>query len=416
MLNLFQHRVVSRAYETLKQVQGDIPVIYTQTLFKGRTFAGQTASAFATVTGIAIAFDINRHLFMFKHIPNENLTVTGNVAESAEHCALSNSSQRSLPFKSMLPIVSVIIPTYNRNGFLRAAIESVLKQTFQAFEIIVVDDASSEDVQGIVKGFHDSRIKCIRHEINKGEAGARNTGIMHAEAKYIAFLDDDDTWLPEKLKSQLDVLENSAQKVGGIYSGYIVKDCADPRKSYAKTPSKRGDIYKDLLVQNSIGPPSSVVVRRKCIETAGLFDENIYYGVDHDFYLRVAKDFHFEYIAEPLVNYSIHENRLSTNPEIVARGLEAMSLKYQGELGELYSKRRKYLGLGFLSVGVGFCYQGDKTKGIKAIMQSIRLYPFEPRAYFNLGLSLLGRKNFTKIKKFKYMLLAPFKSGKTIRY
>jgi len=315
-----------------------------------------------------------------------------------------------------MPIVSVIIPTHNRNRFLRSAIESVLNQTFQAFEIIVVDDASSEDVQGIVEGFHDIRIKCIHHEINKGEAGARNTGIMHAEAKYIAFLDDDDTWLPEKLKSQLDVLENSTLKVGGIYSGYIAKDCADPRKSFTKIPIKRGDIYKDLLVQNSIGTPSTVVVRRTCIETAGLFDENIFYGVDHDFYLRIAKNFHFECIAEPLVNYSIHENRLSSNPEIVAKGLEAMSLKYQGELGELYRKRRKYLGLGYLSVGVGFCYKGDKTKGIEAIMKSIRLYPFEPRAYFNLGLSLLGTRNFTKIKKFKDILVSPFKSKKTIRY
>jgi glycosyltransferase involved in cell wall biosynthesis len=315
-----------------------------------------------------------------------------------------------------MPIVSVIIPTYNRNGFLRSAIESVLNQTFQAFEVIVVDDASSEDVQGIVQGFHDRRIKCIRHETNKGEAGARNTGLIHAQAEYIAFLDDDDVWFPEKLKSQLDVLEKSTLKVGGIYSGYIVKDCADPRKSYTKIPAKRGDIYKDLLIQNSIGPPSTVVVRRKCIETAGPFDENIFYGVDHDFYLRIAKDFHFECIAEPLARYSIHENRLSANPELVAKGLAAMSRKYGGELGELYRKRRKYLGLGFLSVGVGFCYQGDKTKGIEAIMKSIRLYPFEPRAYFNLGLALLGTHNFTKIKKLKDLLVAPFKSGKTIRY
>src|SRR4030065_1887949 len=232
----------------------------------------------------------------------------------------------------MMPIVSVIIPTYNRDVFLRSAIESVLNQTFQAFEIIVVDDASSEDVQGIVQGFHDRRIKCIRHETNKGEAGARNTGIMHAEAKYIAFLDDDDTWLPEKLKSQLDVLEKNTLKVGGIYSGYIVKDCDDPRKSYTKIPAKRGDIYKDLLIKNSIGPPSTVVVRRECIETAGLFDANIFYGVDHDFYLRIAKDFHFEFIAQPLVSYTIHEDRLSNNTDIVAKGLEAFSQKYSAKV------------------------------------------------------------------------------------
>ena len=308
-----------------------------------------------------------------------------------------------------MSIVSVIIPTYNRNGFLRSAIESVLNQTFQAFEIIVVDDASIEDVQGVVEGFHDRRIKYIRHEINKGEAGARNTGIMHSKGEFIAFLDDDDMWFLDKLRRQLNVLENARAQVGGIYSGFVAVDC-DKQTSHTCLPTKKGDIYRDLLVKNTIGTPSTVLVKKACIETAGLFDEDIFYGVDHDFYLRIAKHFHFEYIAEPLVQYNIHENRLSNNPEIVAKGLEAMSRKYQGELGELYGKRRKYLARGFLSVGVGFCYKGEKTKGIEAIAKSIWLYPFEPRAYFNLGLSLLGTRNFTKIKKMKDILIASFKS------
>ncbi len=192
-----------------------------------------------------------------------------------------------------MPTVSVIIPTHNRNGFLRSAIESVLNQTFQAFEIIVVDDASSEDVQGMVKGFHDRRVRCIRHEINKGEAGARNTGLIHAQGEYIAFLDDDDVWFPEKLGLQVRALDNSASKVGGVYSGYIAVDCGSQRIMNTKIPTKRGDIYQDLLLRNVIGTPSTVLIRRACIAVAGVFDENIFYGVDHDFYLRCRKTLSF---------------------------------------------------------------------------------------------------------------------------
>jgi len=310
-----------------------------------------------------------------------------------------------------MPIVSVIIPTHNRNGFLQSAIESVLNQTFQDFEIIVVDDASDEDVQWIVRGFHDRRVKCIRHEKNKGEAGARNTGLIHSNGEYIAFLDDDDVWFPKKLGLQIRALEKCTLKVGGIYSGYIAVDYGSSRILHTKIPTKRGNIYQDLLIRNVIGTPSTVLVRRSCIETAGLFDGNIFYGVDLDFYLRIAKDFHFECIEEPLVQYNIHENRLSNNPEIRAKGLEAMSHKYKEARGKLNRRRRKTSSRSYLSVGVQFCIKGDMTKGINALGKSIRLYPFEPSAYFYLGLSLLGKRNFTKIKKFKDLLISPFRSN-----
>jgi len=290
-----------------------------------------------------------------------------------------------------------------------------LKQTYQDFGIIVVDDASNEDVQGIVQGFSDARIKCIRHEINKGEAGARNTGIMHSKGKFIAFLDDDDMWFPDKLRLQMSVLENSPAHVGGIYSGFIAIDCAK-QTSHTRIPTKKGDIYQDLLVKNTIGTPSTVLIKRACIEYAGFFDENIFYGVDHDYYLRVAKHFHFEYIAAPLVQYHIHDSRLSNNPEIVAKGLAAMTHKYKEEVGKLKHLRQRQIGLAYLSVGVQFCYKGQITQGIRAIIKSIRLNPLEPRSYFNLGISLLGKSNFIKMKKLKDVLLDPFRAGKINRY
>lgn len=108
--------------------------------------------------------------------------------------------------------VSVIIPTHNRSELLYSAITSVLNQTFQDFEIIVVDDCSGDNTPEIVSKLNNKRIKYIRNEINKGEAEARNTGIMNSDSEYIAFLDDDE-WLPEKLTLQVDLLKNSPTRL-----------------------------------------------------------------------------------------------------------------------------------------------------------------------------------------------------------
>jgi len=244
-----------------------------------------------------------------------------------------------------MPKVSVIIPTHNRPAFLRRAIESVLRQTYEDFDIIVVDDASREDVQGIINDFHDSRIRLIRHEVSTGEAGARNTGILNSQGEYIAFLDDDDEWLPEKLALQVTILENNSPKVGGVYTGYMAVNFTEQQVLYRKVPSKRGDIYRDLLKRNVIDTPSTVLIRRACIEKAGLFDGAVFYGIDCDLYLRIAKHFHFEYLEAPLVKYHIHDDRITNNPEIVSKGLEAMSRKYAGERGFLADRKIRGLGI-----------------------------------------------------------------------
>jgi len=116
------------------------------------------------------------------------------------------------------PTVSVIISTYNRAHLIGRAIQSVLNQTYQDFEVIVVDDGSTDNTEEIVKSFNDPRIRYIRHEKNKGAAAARNTGIKAARGKYIAFQDSDDEWLPEKLEKQMKVFENAPPEAGVVYT------------------------------------------------------------------------------------------------------------------------------------------------------------------------------------------------------
>ncbi|WP_035257699.1 glycosyltransferase family 2 protein [Desulfatirhabdium butyrativorans] len=305
-----------------------------------------------------------------------------------------------------MPKVSVIIPTYNRNRFLRRAIESVLQQRYADFELIVVDDASSEPVQDIVRCFDDPRIRLIRHETNKGEAEARNTGILNASGEYIAFLDDDDEWLADKLALQVEKLETCPPKVGGIYTGYIVIDFSSGRELFTRIPFRKGDIYRDLLRRNVIAAPSTVLLRRVCFETAGLFDGSVYYGVDHDLFLRIAKHFHYDYLDVPLVKYHIHNGRMSDNPDIVVKGLNALSRRYARERGFLLN--RTIMSDGYLDAGISYLAMNQRRKAGLMFLKSIRMNPFEWLSYYHLGISLIGDRHLHQLKRAKKRMLKRF--------
>lgn len=297
--------------------------------------------------------------------------------------------------------VDVIIPTFNRAEFLESAIKSVLNQTFQDLKIIVVDDASEDNTEGVVKGFDNEKIEYIRLEAHKGEAGTRNIGIINSNAEYIAFLDDDDEWLPEKLRLQVELLDNSPPKVGGIYTGYIRVNKTNGRILGQRIPEKRGYIYKDMSFGNVIGGPSFVLLRRKCFERVGIFDENIVYGTDYDMWIRISKEFHFDYIGEPLVKYHIHENQLTNDLEIVNRGLDKMLKKYDSSVA---FNKKKY-SREYSSLGYQYRENGNLRKASETLMKAIKLYPFELGYYTSLckilTIFILGKTSFLRLKNSK---------------
>jgi glycosyltransferase involved in cell wall biosynthesis len=286
--------------------------------------------------------------------------------------------------------VSVIIPTHNRAEFLRSAITSVLNQTFQDFEIIIIDDASKDHTQEVIANFNDTRIKVIHNQVSKGAAGARNIGIMNSNGEYTAFLDDDDEWLPEKLKIQTCLLDDSPPEVGGVYTGYFEREKVGERVSICN-PGVTG-LSKDNFITTS-----SVLLRRECFEKCGLFDESMPTNSDYDMWIRISKKFSFKIIENALVKYCIHENGLTLNHKKKAIGLEILFEKH----GDFFEKNRKEYSNMYLSLGVHYCYEGEIQKGRKAFSKSIRMNPFEMRSYFNFILSLLGVEKFKKFKKAK---------------
>src|SRR5262245_46415024 len=209
--------------------------------------------------------------------------------------------------------VSVIIPTHNRAEFLRTAIQSVLDQTFQDLEIIVVDDASTDHTPSVVASFEDPRVSYVRHAANRQVAEARNTGVQRARGELIAFLDDDDRWSPTTLAEQVEILDASAPTVGAVYTAFEQVDTTTKKIVATIRPGKRGHILHELCEKNWIGTASTVCVRRECFDRVGLFDTSLEFGEEYDMWIRIAHAFDFRYIDKVLVRYGVHANRLSTN-------------------------------------------------------------------------------------------------------
>jgi glycosyltransferase involved in cell wall biosynthesis len=303
-----------------------------------------------------------------------------------------------------MPKISVIIPTYNRAELLQSAITSVLKQTFQDFEIIVVDDASKDNTHAIVKSFDDRRLRYVRHEANRGEAGSRNSGVKESNGPYIAFLDDDDEWLPEKLDLQINLLENSAPQIGCVYTGTVSIDKKTGKILGVNTPSKRGNLFLELFINNCI-TMSSIMVRKICFETVGLFDERIPYGIDYDMWARIAKEFEYDYVREVLVKYYVHDDRLNNNLDLVIRGREAIFKKYDTFL----ALNRKAYSYQHRELGILNCLKGDNKKAREAYFRAIKLYPFSAKHYLMLALSFLGVDAMNTLLGIKERIVTPFR-------
>lgn len=212
--------------------------------------------------------------------------------------------------------VSVIIPAYNAEKYIAETIESVLRQSYQDYEIIVVDDGSTDKTRSILESYTD-RVRYFYKE-NGGPASARNLGIKHARGEYIALLDADDIWLPQKLEKQIEVFEKSPD-IGLVHSGSIVFDDKNINPERIRFKDERycsGDVFPYLFICNFIGN-STVVLRKTCFDAVGLFDESPgFFGTeDYDMWLRISYRYAVEFIPTPLIKYREHANQISRNFE-----------------------------------------------------------------------------------------------------
>jgi len=297
------------------------------------------------------------------------------------------------------PTVSVILPTYNRAHLIGRAIQSVLSQTYQDFELIIVDDGSTDNTKEIVKSFNNVRIKYIKHAKNKGGSAARNTGIRAARGEYIAFQDSDDEWLPEKLEKQTAILINASPKVGIVYSD--MWRIAEKRKSYWHSPTITYGILinprtSDYQVMN-IGIQSTLI-KRECFDKVGFFDEELPRFIDLELFIRLLKQYHFLHIKEPMVKYYA-TGGISSNFAALSTARKLLLENYFEDIKD----DRKFLANQYFYIGIGLCSAGELKQGKSYFLKAIKTYPLsislDIKTLLATSASLLGQSSYNKALK-----------------
>ena len=273
--------------------------------------------------------------------------------------------------------VSVVIPAYNHATFLKTTIESVLSQTWQDLEVIVVDDGSPDETPDVAAQF-GSAIRYIRQE-NQGMAATRNNGIRHASGDVISFLDDDDLWLPGYLSTVVPYFD-ADPSLAAIHTGHQL---TGDREGYdypgvgTRTMSAH-DLY-DSLIENGFFPPSGVSVRKSCLGLVGLFDENLQGFVDWELWLRICRDYKFIGIPDVLVKYRLHAGGLSANVKHMTEDrLKAVYKHFgppEGEVSAWPTDKRRAYAFAYRMAAFEYGMQGESDEAWRYMQQAMSIWP-----------------------------------------
>lgn len=210
--------------------------------------------------------------------------------------------------RNTTPIVSVIIPTFNRPELLSEALKSVLSQTFTSFEAIIINDAGI-DVKHVVESFNDPRLIYITNKTNQGLSAARNRGIQVAKGKYIAYLDDDDAFFPEHLAILTTILMNSTYRAAYTDWNYIYKKIQNQQViSYDTKPGYSFPFDRQRLLAQNLMIVNCVMHEKSCLDASGLFNENLDRAEDWDLWIRISRNCPFVHIPLVTAQYGLTEN------------------------------------------------------------------------------------------------------------
>jgi glycosyltransferase involved in cell wall biosynthesis len=224
------------------------------------------------------------------------------------------------------PEVSVIIPTHNRRERVGLTLRSALAQRGVALEVIVVDDGSSDGTARMIEALDDARLRLARNEVSLGESGARNRGIEEARGTWVAFLDDDDLWAPDKLALQLDVLRATGR--AWVYGGEVVID-DDLNVLYGSPPPPPEEVASSLVRHNAVpASASNVVVDSELLGSVGGFDPALRRTPDWDMWLRLARAGPPGFVNRPIVAICVHPGNMSRDMDVLFRELDVLAARY----------------------------------------------------------------------------------------
>lgn len=286
------------------------------------------------------------------------------------------------------PTVSVIIPVYNREQTIRVAVNSVLLQSYADFELLVIDDCSTDNTTQVVRAIEDPRLRLVLSPRNQGPAGARNRGIREARGEFIAFLDSDDRWLPDALERMVTTLSAQADKVGVLANHYLVENGVSTLgvRPFSE-PGKR-----HFLKGMDFGPGSGMLVRRIIFDQIGGLDERLTRGEDWEWVIRAYQaGLDFTFLFEPV---AIVERSNYTNPELIRYNDQIIFEKHSAyfeQFGEI--ARRKAISHRLMLLSKQYFQKKQTWKGMAQFIKAHWLWPFHrPGLYALIADSLLSTR------------------------
>jgi glycosyltransferase involved in cell wall biosynthesis len=271
-----------------------------------------------------------------------------------------------------MPRVSVVIPTWDRARSFGRALDSVLAQTERDFEVIVIDDGSPGDAaERAVRERADPRIRYIKFPEHRGVSAARNAGVLAATGTYLAFLDDDDEWLPEKLQRQLETFERADDSVGAVYSARFTID----ERTGQVTTTRSRQAFRPT--DGNTVTTSSILIKRERLSAVGLFDEHFEAGEDYDMWIRLSERSRFVYIDVPLLKYYVHANSISNNVRKKRQSLERLLRKH----ASLFAAHRHDLAHAYTKLGVLHYNEGHLGRALVAFWNAVGACPLALHTY-----------------------------------
>lgn len=275
------------------------------------------------------------------------------------------------------PLVSVIVATFNRAHIITPSIESALQQTLTNYEIIVVDDGSTDNTREFLSSRFGDSIRYIGKDKNEGLASARNTGIEASRGTYIALLDDDDLWLPEKLALQVDRAQKNPS-LGLVYCGaYKVNEEGELLEQIK--PSKRGNIFEDMLYRNYLlGPASIALIAKDVLLKTGYFDKNLCPCADWDMWIRIARCAEVDFVEEPLVHYVLHDKNMHKDLAGMEKDTFAILDKYWPPLAQekgCFERKNKTYSDHCLHFARHYYQRGERESFKRLLYRALEYYP-----------------------------------------
>jgi glycosyltransferase involved in cell wall biosynthesis len=300
----------------------------------------------------------------------------------------------------MIPgLVSIVIPTHNRSGLLKNAVESALAQTYDNIEIIIVDDLSSDNTEQVVNELLNGKILYIKNETSLGGAGARNKGIENSKGEFIAFLDDDDIWYPDKIKLQVNKISENDDNILCTCGLRVVYSSTG--LDYFNFPKIKDVTLEKMLLNNLVGITSTVLVRKSSLDTAGNFDSRLPAREEYDLWIRLSECGKFTSVNKPLLDYNIHTNRaqISANIDKFIKGNRIIHEKYADKYAAMAPKMIKtLLANNYFQYSTIAINNYDRIKAVKFIWKSLTT-DFKPGKIVLLFVYLLGFRFYVLVKK-----------------